>query len=263
MINLKNTILFSLLLFLCNNYTQIHTQSLFRKQEFLVSDELGFFTQNEKALLEQKLDDFSNKTSTQIAIRTIPSLKGYDIDDLSQRWLDSLGVGQEGKNNGVLILIKPKTTNEKGEVSISVGYGLEGVIPDAIAKRIIEAEILPNFRNGNYFTGIDAATNTLMALASQEFTAEEYIAKTKKGDGESIIGVIVFFIIVFVIFSGFFRKRRRYSSVGHALPFWMAMGMMGSSRSYGSGFGGFSSGSGGFGGFGGGLGGGGGASGSW
>lgn len=260
---MKNTkiqylvIIINLIAFICSS------QELPKKPATLISDNPGFFTQNEKLQLEKKLVNYNNSTGTQIAVAIIKSLEGYDIDDLSQRILEYWGVGQAGKNNGILILIKPKTANEKGEVSISVGYGLEGVIPDAIAKRIIEAEILPNFRNGKHFEGINVATNTLMSLASQEFTAEEYIAKTKKGDGESITGVIVFFIIVFVIFSGFFRKRRRYSSVGHALPFWMAMGMMGSSRSYGSGFGGFSSGSGGFGGFGGGFGGGGGASGSW
>ncbi len=229
----------------------------------LVNDYTGFLTNDEQARLEQKLVNFDRETSTQIALVTINDLKGYDISDFALRLGRKWGIGQEGKNNGILILIKPKTNDSRGEVDIEVGYGLEGVVPDAIAKRIIENEILPEFRNGNYFGGIDRAVNTLMDLTRGEYTADEYAEQTRSSDPGSIIFVLFIIFIVFFSILGRARRARQYS-VGHNLPFWMALMMLSGSRnSHRGSFGNFSSGSGGFGGFGGGSFGGGGASGSW
>ena len=72
---------------------------------------------------------------------TVPSLNGHDINDYAARLGEKWGIGQKGKDNGIVILIKPKSGREKGEVAISVGYGLEGVVPDVTASRIIRNEI--------------------------------------------------------------------------------------------------------------------------
>ena len=222
----------------------------------LVNDFTGFLKQGEQDALEQKLVQFNNETSTQIAIVIIPSLNRYDKSDYAFRIAEKWGIGQKGKNNGILILVKPKTPSEKGEVFIATGYGLESVVPDAIAKRIVNVEVLPGFRAGNYFKGLDDATNTLISLTRGEFTAEDY-NKAHKPDLGPQIGGLVF--ILFFLFFGFFGRilRARTYAAGHHIPFWTALFIASSmNRSHSGHFGSFSSGSGsfggGFGGFGGG-----------
>ena len=228
----------------------------------LVNDFANILTAKEKQALENKLVTFNNETSTQITIVTVKSLNGYDKADYSFRLGEKWGVGQKGSDNGIVILVKPKTTQERGEVFIAPGYGLEGVVPDATAKRIVEHDIIPLFKNGEYYLGLDAATNTLISLTKGEFTATQYNKATrKKSTGLPIIFIL--FIVFFIIFG----RSGRHQSMGHNLPFWMLLGMMGSGSNSGS-FGDFSSGSGSFGGgsfggFGGGSFGGGGAGGSW
>ena len=104
----------------------------------LVNDFAGMLKADEVSMLEQKLVAFSDSTSTQIAIVIVPSLGGYDKADYAQRLGEKWGVGQKGKNNGVLILIKPKTAGSDGQVQISTGYGIEGAIPDLLSGEIID-----------------------------------------------------------------------------------------------------------------------------
>lgn len=229
----------------------------------LVNDFAGLLNQNEWNRLERKLRDYHDTTSTQIYVVIVNDLMGYDIADFTFQLGEKWGVGQKGKNNGVIVTVKTKVGNERGEVMIATGYGLEDVIPDAIANRIIDREIVPNFREGNYYMGLDAATSTIIDLASGKFTADEY------GQDDGFIGGIIaiaFLVFFFVLFSKV--NKTRSSSIGHNLPFWIALGMLSSGGGGGrsGGFGSFSSGSGGFGGFSGGGGGsfgGGGARGSW
>jgi uncharacterized protein len=235
----------------------------------LVNDFAGILKAEEVNSLEQKLVAFSDSTSTQIAIVTVLSLDGYDKADYAQRLGEKWGVGQKGKNNGVLILIKPKTRGSDGQVQISTGYGVEGAIPDLLSGEIIDREILPSFRNGEYFEGLNKATNIMMSLARKEFSAAEYGQRAKKGTGKNIpFGLVIFivFIIIAMISRGSGGSNNRHISTG-GLPFWMLLGMMNSGRGSGGSWGGFSgggsSGGGGFGGFGGGSFGGGGAGGSW
>lgn len=234
----------------------------------LVNDFAGILSRQETNTLEQKLVAFNDSTSTQIAVISVKSLDGYDIADYSQRLAEKWGIGQKGLNNGILVLIKPKTSDSNGEVFIAQGYGLEGVIPDITAAQIIDNEMLPSFRNGDYYKGIDKATSTLMSLAGGEFTADQYGQRASRNSKKDMPGifVIIFIIIIVMIFSrgGRGGKNRRITS-GSNLPFWLLMSMLGSGgRSHGGSWGGFSGGGGGgFGGFGGGSFGGGGARGSW
>lgn len=151
---------------------------------------------------------------------------------------------------------------------IATGYGLEGAVPDAITKRIVNNEILPYFKQGMYFKGLDEATDRIIELTKGEYTADEYRKATSGSAGSAIPGIVIFIIVIAFSFMGRARRARHYS-VGHNVPFWIAMGMMSSNRSHGGSFGNFSSGGGsfggggGFGGFGGGSFGGGGAGGSW
>jgi len=230
-----------------------------------VNDYAGVFSSEEKRQLERKLNEFEYRSSTQIFVLTLDDNGGYPASMLAPMIGERWGVGQQGKDNGLLILMDM----QERDVFISTGYGLEEYVPDAIAKRIVENEVLPRFRQGDFYGGIDQATGVLIDLLDGKFTAEEY-RKSSSGGGGAGIGGIIFMIILFsLIFGG----RRRSMGVGRrsSLPFWLALGMLSGSRHSGS-WGSFSSGSGGFGGgggfggFGGGGGGsfgGGGAGGSW
>jgi uncharacterized protein len=234
----------------------------------LVNDFAGMLDRRAAEMLERKLDMFSDSTSTQIAIVTVPSLNGYDKSDYAQRLGEKWGIGAKGKNNGVLILIKPKTADSRGEVFITTGYGLEGKLPDLTCSDIVNNEMLPSFRSGDYIGGISNAVSTIMSLTRGEFTADEYGRRMHGGQKKGGMGGIVIFVIILVIISIFRRtggmNNRHIGSSG--LPFWMLMSMMnsgGGSRGSWGDFSGGGGGGGGFGGFGGGSFGGGGAGGSW
>jgi uncharacterized protein len=236
----------------------------------LVNDFAGLLSRGEAEQLESKLVSFNDTASTQIAIVTIKSLNGYAKEEFADKLGEKWGVGRKGKDNGVLILIKPKYDNEKGEVRISVGYGLEGAIPDALANRIVDYDMIPYFKEGNFYAGLDKATSTIMSLASGEFTAEQYTKKTEPKLGSILIPIIIIIIIMIIFSRG---SGRHYNSGSKSTSIWSALwlasilgsgrnsGSWGDFRSGGGSFGG--GGGGGFGGFGGGSFGGGGAGGSW
>jgi len=236
----------------------------------LVNDFAGVLKGDELQNLEHKLVLFNDSTSTQIVVVLVKSLNGYDKNEFARLIGEKWGVGQKGKNNGAVVLVKPKYPNEKGEACIQTGYGLEGAIPDALAKRIVENEMIPAFQQGNYYAGIESATSTMISLAKGEYTAEQYTKRTKQKS--SPYGLLVPLIIIIVVFTMIRGSRARGMSVGKSLPFWTAFWLLGSMgrghsgswNDFSSGGGGFGSGGGGgFGGFGGGSFGGGGAGGSW
>lgn len=220
----------------------------------LVNDFAQILNPQESNRLEQKLRNYHDTTTTQLYVVTIPDLQGYDIADYAFRLGEQWGVGQKGMNNGAVILIKPQRGNERGEMMIAIGYGLEDVIPDATAKRIVEREMLPYFQENLFYRGIDAATTTMIGLASGKFTAGQYADQGEPSGAYMFLFLLVFFF-VFLLNAG--RARRR--SIGRNIPFWLAMGMLAGAGRRGGGFGNFSSGSGSFGGFGGFSGGGGGS----
>ncbi|NMC40621.1 MAG: TPM domain-containing protein [Bacteroidales bacterium] len=238
----------------------------------LVNDFTGFLSREEAETLERKLVAFSDTTSTQIAVVIVKDLAGYDKADYAQRLGEKWGVGQKGSNNGIIVLVKPKTDFSRGEVFIAPGYGLEGVIPDLVCAEIVDREILPAFRQGEYFRGLDRATDVLMALASGEFPASGYMKGKNLPPAMTIpAGAIIIIVIVLIIFlKSWGSNNQNISGRKSNLPLWLILAMMNSGgRSHRGSWGGFSGGglgggrSGGFGGFGGGSFGGGGAGGSW
>jgi uncharacterized protein len=232
----------------------------------LVNDLAGLLKPEEINNLERKLVSFNDSTSTQVAVVIVRSLGEYDKADFAQQLAEKWGIGQKGLNNGILILVKPKTADSNGQVQIAPGYGLEGAIPDITCGEIVDRELLPSFRNGDYYGGLEKATSTIMSLARGEFSAAEYGQRAKKSTGKNIpFGLIIFIVFIIIALSsrGSGGSNSRHISTG-GLPFWMLLGMMNSGRgSSGSWGGGGSGGGGGFGGFGGGSFGGGGAGGSW
>ncbi len=225
--------------------------------------------------LEQELRKFYDSTTTQIAVVIMRSVGDYDIADYAAQLGDKWGIGTKKKDNGILILV----AKEDHKMTIQVGYGLEPVIPDMIAKTIVDNEMSPAFKEGNFYLGLHNAVNTLMSLARKEFTPDQYIKKVGGGrrqkDTPFPFLAILVFIILLIVFFRKFRSVNQYASTNN-LGFWAAwlllMNMNNRGRwndfnSGGGGFGGFGggndSGDSGFGGFGGGSFGGGGASGSW
>lgn len=207
----------------------------------------------ERRLVEQ-LESHEEATSNQLVVVTLPSLQGVEIEDYGYQLGRHWGIGQEGRDNGVLLIVAP---NER-KVRIEVGYGLEGDLPDAIASVIVQNDILPAFRRGDFPGGISAGVDAIILAIAGAYQPLE-----KRGrDGVQFAGVLVLFGIVFAIMivsyftddydlgAGTARRRRRGSRAG---GFWGGGGG-------GGGFGG--GGGGGFGGGGGGFGGGG-SSGSW
>ena len=231
----------------------------------LVNDFAGLLEPQQMESLESKLSQYALSHRTQIAVVITNDLAGLEIADYASRLGEKWGVGQVGQENGLVIAVAPGIDGARGEVFIAVGYGLEGVIPDITAGQIVENEIVPRFREGNYYLGLDNAATVLMQLAAGEFAAADYRpadAATPVGQLIPVIAAILFGILMS-------RRRRRFTSVGRGIPmgsaFWL---LTHGNRGRGGSFGNFSSGSGsfgggGFGGFGGGRFGGGGAGGSW
>lgn len=232
----------------------------------LVNDYAGVLSQSDAQQLEMKLRTFEDSTSNQIAIVIEPSLEDQTdletyVRDIFMNW----GIGQKGKDNGLLIYVAIKEHKFRTEV----GYGLNGKIT-AIQTSTVDREILtPAFRAGKFYEGLDQATSRYMALASGEFHD-----KKPQDEGQSIpgVGFIVFFIIIAVIIAmlrGSRGGRGRGGRGGGGGGFLTGMilgNLLGGGWGRGSGGGGFGGGGGGGfggGGFGGGESGGGGSSGSW
>jgi len=226
----------------------------------LVQDYAGVLTDGEEQGLRQALVAFNDSVSNQILIVTVTDLCGYDKAEFTYTLGEKWGVGQDGKDNGIVIMVKPKEIDGRGEVFIAPGYGLEGVLPDAIAKRIVENEMIPYFKQKDYYGGIASAATTVMEITGGEYSADEYAKSAGVKSMLPFLGVIFIFILIMIIKA---RKTKQYAHT-NGMGFWAAWALMNaSSRSHGGSFGNFGSGSGGFGGFGGGSFGGGGAGGSW
>lgn len=243
--------LFLLTALFCSLVTQ--AQDFPEPSKHLVTDYAQVLSAEDISRLEQKLLAYEDSTSTQVAIVLLPSTGNYEAADYAVRLAEKWGIGTKEKNNGLIIL----AAIEDRKVTIQTGYGMEGPVPDAICKRIIENEIKPNFKQGDYYAGLDAATTAII-----QYSKGEYKSEGKKGKKKNIPYVLIIFGVIALL--AFLSKRggggTRINGGGGNIPFWMLMNSGGSGR--GS-FGDFSSGGGSFGGFGGGSFGGGGASGSW
>lgn len=234
----------------------------------LVNDFAGFMNAEQVAKLEAKLLEYEKTSSTQITVVTIKNLGGYDVaqyaTELGQRW----GVGQEGKDNGVIVL----ASKDDRKINISTGYGVEGALTDIMCGRIIRNEITPEFKKGNFYKGFDRAADAIIAATKGEYKAEQDYHHGKRKKVPAVVTIIFIIIIIVVVMAiskgggggggGGYMSGRGYSDLATGMLLGSLLG--GGNRGGGFGGGGFGGGSsGGFGGFGGGGFGGGGASGSW
>ena len=222
-----------------------------KKPSQLVNDYANVLSAAQANELEQKLVKYDNETSTQIAVVTIKSLEGDDLFDYSQRLAESWGIGGGENDNGVLLL----SSKDHRKIRIHTGLPTEAALAQPISIRIIENEIKPAFKAGDYFAGLTAGTSAMMQALAGEYTAQP---KEKKRGFP--FGILIF-IGIFILYSIFGRKRS-YTGYGNSGRRFYGGPFIGGG--FGGGSGGFGGGGGGgFGGFGGGGFGGGGASGGW
>ncbi len=222
--------------------------------------------------LEEKLIRYSDSTSTQIVVVTVNSLNGQDVAQYAVELAHKWGIGQKGKDNGILILV---SKNDR-RITIQTGYGVESKLTDALSRRIIETIIKPHFKNGEYFIGLDMGTTRIFQIMNGEYEADQ---QQSESSGEVPIFFYIFLIMMLILILS--RRNRRggggrnggSKGGGMSLLDAIILSDMGRGSYRGGGFGGsggFGGGSsGGFGGggfsggFGGGGFGGGGASGGW
>ncbi|HEY2727365.1 MAG TPA: TPM domain-containing protein, partial [Parafilimonas sp.] len=131
----------------------------------LVVDAASLLSPDQQQILEQKLDAFNDSTSNQIAVVTVNDLDGDDAEDYANKLFREWGIGGSKHNNGVLLLI---SKNDR-KFRIEVGYGLEGAITDVQSNDILENDLRPNFKNGDFYAGIDEAVNSLEKAAAGEY----------------------------------------------------------------------------------------------
>lgn len=261
---IKHLVLFlAAILFSQLSYCQFTIPELPNKsKQTSVYDSAHLLSKNQAEFLEQKLIKYADSTSTQIVVATTPTLYGDDISLTATKWAHKWGVGQANKDNGIFILVASKDR----KIDISTGYGIEYRLTDLMAERILNRIILPEFKRGDYFSGLNKGTDAIFAALNGEFKADKKYEKDNSGFHQGIIillGTMFFIIILSILSKGKgddddFKGGKRSRGLS---PFEMII-LSSGGRSYGGGTGSF--GGGGFsGGFGGGGFGGGGASGSW
>ncbi len=212
-----------------------------------VNDNAGLLSSGVELKLEQFLRSFEASDSTQITLLTIATLDGEALEDYSLRVFDTWKIGQQGKDNGALLLV----AKAERKVRIEVGYGLEGRLTDLLAGRIIDNEVTPKFKQGDFDGGIVAGVVGIAEAVRGEYTGTgKTNGKKKKRSSFGSIFFLLFFILPLIgRLGGGRRGHSRRSGIFFGGPF------MGGGGFGGGGGGGFSGG--------GGFGGGGGASGGW
>lgn len=226
----------------------------YRPEKKLVHDFGKILSPEQRASLENKLVAYNDSTSVQIVIVTFKSLDGYPIEMLGNEIGENWGVGQKGKHNGIVIVVSDKDR----KVTLRGGYGIQAKMPPTIEKLIIDREMIPSFKKGDYYGGLNNAIDAVQLQLAGQYKAEQ-----KSDDYTEGIIVLIFFVILIIILisiksgPGVGIRRSSFDDV--------IISNMGRSSwgGFSWGGGGFGSGGGGFGGFGGGSFGGGGASGSW
>jgi uncharacterized protein len=254
--------------FICNSIFAQFTIPEKPSLQTSVYDYANILSSSEKAQLEEKLVRYSDSTTTQIVIITIESLQGEDVSQLATRWAQTWGFGQAKEDNGVIVLL---AKNEK-KIAINAGYGLEDRLTAVLGGTINRNIIIPEFKAGSFYNGLDKGTDAIIDVFKGKFKGER--KQTKGGKGFPIFPFIVIVVIVLILLSRNKRGGGGNSGNSGGGPSLMDVILLSSlGRSSGGGFGGFGGGSsgggfgGGGGGFGGGFGGGGfsggGSSGGW
>lgn len=250
----------------------VHAQDFPPIPKSLVSDYTNTLSEGELESLRNTVHGFEDSTGVQIAIAMLASTGRYEIADYGVKLFNEWQIGDKEKSSGVLLLV----AKSDRKVFIITGRGSEGVLPDVVCKRIVDNEITPRFKSGDFFGGLNAAATTMISIMKNEYSADSYMKKSKKNRGKNNdpwAFLIVFVVILLIIFSKV-SGVRRYAHRNN-ISFWLAWSLLNAAANRGRSSSGWSNWSGGggssgwggggssWGGFGGGSSGGGGAGGSW
>ena len=222
-----------------------------------VLDDAGVLSHAQRSLLAHDLRKFERETSNQLVVAVFPKVPDdYAMEDFTQRVAEEWGVGGKDRENGMVLFVFP----ESRQLRVEVGYGLEGVVPDAMANRIINEEIIPSFRAGDLGGGTVKGADALMAAARGEYEGTgQTMAEGKQGRDDPGAGLVFWIILIIVLIVVMQRSHGSggtvYTPRGRRDVFFPGGGFGGGGFGGGGGGGGFSGGGGGFGG--------GGASGRW
>ena len=177
-----------------------------------VSDRAGILSPQTIAALNSRLEAFERDTSNQVIVATFPNVPdGYVLEDFSQRTAEAWGIGQKKDDNGVALFVFPKDRKTR----IEVGYGLEGALPDIVAKRIIENEMLPAFRAGDFDSGVSRGVNAILQATRGEYTGTGRTnADREEGDQGSWIIFLFFLLIIMIIITANRNALRRGTYYG-------------------------------------------------
>jgi uncharacterized protein len=221
-----------------------------------VTDFTNTLSYSDWRTLESRIQQFEDSTSTQIAVVLLNTMGGEDIFDFAQKVFDENKIGAKSKNNGVLIVV----AKEDHKIRITVGYGLEGRLTDALTSQIIERDIKPYFKANNFSGGLSSGVAAIIAATAGEYKVE---SRGKNAPMITVILMMVFFGVMGAFVLPFFAGRRRYVIGSRGSIYGSGWGWPYSGSGTGGGFGGGSFGGGGGWSGGGGVSGGGGAAGSW
>jgi len=225
-----------------------------------VMDEAGALVTSQRTLLTHELRRFERETSNQLVVAVIPKVPDdYVMEDFTQRTAEAWGAGRKERDNGMVLFVFP----ESRQLRVEVGYGLEGAVPDALASRIINSEIVPSLRAGDMGGGIMRGADALMAAARGEYEGSgKTVAEENALQGDPAASLVFWIILIVILIIVIQRSHGRggtvYTPRGRRDVFFPGSfggGFGGGGSGGGFGGGGFSGGGGGFGG--------GGASGRW
>jgi len=177
------------------------------KPQGFVSDFAGILSTSDVASLNSKLSALKDSTSVEIAIVTVPTIGDETIETYAVKLFEEWGIGVKGQDNGLLILVAPNDRVAR----IETGYGMEGIIPDIIANNIIQNEMLPSFRAGNYPEGITKATDAVIGIINKTVDPSIYSnSKTKSNSGIGFEAIIFFVFLVINVFGHALSKTKSW-----------------------------------------------------
>ncbi len=163
------------------------------QQTHSVYDYAKMLSPEERRMLETKISKYYDSTSTQIVIATIIKVND-DISLYGTEWAHKWGIGQKGKDNGVFILV----SKDDRKITIRTGYGVEHLLTDALSRFVIEKDIIPNFKKGQYYEGLSGAVDTIMKILTGAFKNDNVFEEVPEQSGDVFWLVVAILLIIFM-----------------------------------------------------------------
>lgn len=199
LINTKHFILAILMLCIASTASaDIPPRPKTTSDTLLVYDYAHVIDAQNLAVINDSLKSLFRFNGSQVVVLTVNSLDGMEIEDYGLKVLRNWGIGDKEKNNGVLILIKPKTEKSKGHVRIETGYGAEGALPDVLCKHLETDSMIPEFKKNDYGTAVRKAVSAITPIMKGEYP-QDIAAFMEKRDSNSLIATIVYVILYILI----------------------------------------------------------------